>query len=79
MLDCLRGKIPFISSKEIGFDWLKNDIKMFDPQKPAEITSCFEDLNQADNYKKYSEHLATLKYDYAYIEAAKDTLKIFQS
>lgn len=79
MLDCLRGKIPFISSKEIGFNWLKNDIKMFDPQKPSEITSCLKDLSLGDNYKKYSEHLATLKYDYTYIEAAKDTLKIFQS
>lgn len=78
MLDCLRGKIPFVSSREIGFDWLKNDIKTFDPQEPAEITQCFMDLDKPDNYIKYCNHLATIDYNYTYTDAAQDTLKIFK-
>lgn len=79
MLDCVQAKVPFISSTAIGFDWLKNDIKMFDPQKIEEITSCLQDLAVKDNYINYCQKIRSLNYNYSYHQATIDTLKILQS
>jgi hypothetical protein len=79
MLDCIQAKIPFVSSREIGFDWLKKDIVLFDPQKIEEITKCLQDLADKDNYINYCQRIRSLNYGYSYSEAALDTIKIFQS
>jgi glycosyltransferase involved in cell wall biosynthesis len=79
MLDCLQAKIPFISSKEIGFDWLKEDVKLFDPTKPAEIAGCLEYLADGNNYSLYVKNISKLVYLYSYKQAAEDTIKIFEN
>ncbi len=79
MLDCVQAKVPFISSLEIGFDWLKKDIQMFDPQKIEEITKCLQNLADKDNYINYCQKIRSLNYSYSYSEAALDTIKILQS
>ncbi len=79
MLDCVQAKIPFISSKEIGFTGLKKDIKIFDPQKIEEITICLQDLAAKNNYTNYCQKIKSLNYDYSYHQATVDTLKILQS
>lgn len=79
MLDCVRVKIPFVSSREIGFDWLKKDIKLFDPQKIEDITDSLRSLAVKDNYSDYCQRIKSLSYDYSYHQAAVDTIKILQS
>jgi glycosyltransferase involved in cell wall biosynthesis len=79
MLDCIQAKIPFVSSKEIGFDWLKKDIALFDPQKIEEITKCLQKLEEDDSYTSYCQKIKSLSYDYSYQQAAVDTEKILQS
>ncbi len=79
MLDCIQVKIPFISSQEIGFDWLKKDIILFDPQKIEEITQCLQKLEEDNNYINYSQKIKYLSYNYSYNQAAIDTIKILQS
>lgn len=79
MLDCIQAKIPFVSSTAIGFDCLKKDIKMFDPQKPAELIAAWQYLSDKNNYINYQQKIASLNYHYTYQQAAEDTIKIFQS
>lgn len=79
MLDCLQAKIPFISSREIGFTALKKDLQIFDPQQPQEIKNILEYLVSNNNYQNYCKRLANVDYKYSYAQAAKDTIKIFQA
>ncbi|MFA6253170.1 MAG: glycosyltransferase family 4 protein [Patescibacteria group bacterium] len=79
MLDCVQAKIPFVSTQEMGFDWLKNNIKLFDPTKSAEITGCLEYLADENNYSRYTKNISELVYSYFYKQAAEDTIKIFEN
>ncbi len=78
MLECLALKVPFISSQEIGFDWIKDKIIIFDPLRLDEITQAIDELLNPVFYQNYSNQLADIKYNYSYCEAATDTIKIFQ-
>lgn len=77
MLECLTTNTPFISSQEIGFDWIKNKIKLFDPLQSAQITKHFDELSDNKKYQEYSEIIKNIDYSYNYNQAALDTLEIF--
>lgn len=78
VLECINTKTPFITSKEIGFDWLKNKVISFDPKNVAEMTEKINYLLDNDNYQSYQKQISELVYNYTYKEAASDTIKIFQ-
>ena len=78
MLECLALKVPFISSREIGFDWVKDKILTFDPLHLDEITQAIDNLSDSVFYQNYSHQLTDIKYNYSYSEAAIDTINIFQ-
>ncbi len=78
MLECLSLKVPFISSREIGFDWIQDKIITFDPMRPDEITAAIDNLLDPAAYQNYSHQLADIKYSYNYHQAAVDTIKVFQ-
>ena len=77
ILECLDSKIPFISSQEIGFDWLVDKIITFDPKNIREIREKIEYLLDKANYDNYQKTITSLEYDYNYQKAALDTIKIF--
>lgn len=77
MLESISVDTPFVSSTEIGFDWLKSQIRMFDPMHPEQLTKHLDELSNPEEYKKYSKIIENISYDYSYSQAAEDTLKIF--
>ncbi|MCD4761044.1 glycosyltransferase family 4 protein [bacterium] len=78
MLECLSINVPFISSTEIGFDWLKDKIILFNPLRPREITAQINNLFNVEKYEQYSKIIVSLDYQYTYSQAAADTIKIFK-
>lgn len=79
VLESLRLGLPFISTKEIGFDWLKDKALMFDPKNMEELVNIFNNLSNKDFYQEYKQKLLKISYDYDYSQAAQDTLKILQN
>ena len=77
MLEAISVDTPFVSSTEIGFDWLKSQIRLFDPLQPAELTKHLDELTDNNKYQEYSKIIENISYDYSYAQAASDTLKIF--
>jgi glycosyltransferase involved in cell wall biosynthesis len=77
MLESISVDTPFVSSTEIGFDWLKDQARMFDPLQSKQLTKHLDDLSNPEEYQKYSEVIKNISYDYSYTQAAQDTLKIF--
>lgn len=79
VLESLRLGLPFICTKEIGFDWLKDKALMFDPKNITELVNIFNNLSNEDFYQEYKQKLLKISYDYDYSQAAQDTLKILQN
>ena len=79
VLESLRLGLPFICTKEIGFDWLKNKALMFDPKNTDELVNILNSLSKEDFYHEYKQKLAKISYDYDYSQATEDTLKILQN
>jgi glycosyltransferase involved in cell wall biosynthesis len=78
MLEALSINVPIISSTEIGFDWLKDKIKTFDPREVSEITTTIDSLLDKDAYLAYQEKINKISYEYTYAQAAKDTINILK-
>ncbi|MFA6308012.1 MAG: glycosyltransferase family 4 protein [Patescibacteria group bacterium] len=78
MLEALSINVPVISSIEIGFDWLKDKIKTFDPREVSEITEAIDSLLDKDAYLAYQEKINKISYEYTYAQAAKDTIDILK-
>ncbi len=79
MLDCLSLGLPFISSQEIGFTWLKDQIITFDPKDPQAMLRQINFLLEPVNYQAYQIKIKQIDYHYTYIAAAQDTLNIFKA
>ena len=79
VLESLRLGLPFICTKEIGFDWLKNKALMFDPKNIGELVNILNNLSKQDFYYEYKQKLAKISYDYDYSQATQDTLQILQN
>ena len=79
MLDCLSLGLPFISSQEIGFTWLKDKIITFDPKDSQEMAKQINFLLDPVNYEAYQIKINQIDYSYTYQQAAQDTLNIFKS
>ena len=79
MLDCLSLGLPFISSQEIGFTWLKDKIITFDPKDSQEMAKQINFLLDPVNYETYQIKINQIDYSYTYQQAAQDTLNIFKS
>lgn len=77
MLEAISLNVPIISTKELGFSWLRDRIKIFDPKNVNEISETISGLLNYDNYQEYSRLVEQLDYDYSYSQASKDTLNIF--
>ena len=76
LLESLALGVPFISTSEIGFDWLKDKVRMFDPNQPEELTKHLDQLADLENYQAYQQQLAAINYSYDYQELAQDTIKV---
>lgn len=79
MLESLALGVPFISTAEIGFDWLKKQIKTFDPTNIEDMTAVLKAMLDVKVYNEYSQRLKQIRYDYNYSQAAEDTIRILQS
>lgn len=79
VLESLRLGLPFICTKEIGFDWLKDKVLMFDPKNMTELVNIFNNLSNKDFYQDYKQKLLKISYEYDYSQAANDTLNIFKN
>ena len=77
MLECIALNVPFISSTEIGFDWLAGKVRFFEPGKPEQIVAHINQLSDPKTYKEYSQTVADIYYNYSYAQAAVDTTKVF--
>lgn len=77
MLECISMNVPFISSTEIGFDWLADKIRFFEPDKPEQIIAHINQLLDPKVYKEYSQIVEDIYYNYSYAQAAVDTTKVF--
>ncbi len=78
MLECLSLNVPFVSSVEIGFNWIKDDIRLFDPLNVNDITKEINRLLDKEEYNGYSQEITNIKYNYTYQQAARDTINIFK-
>lgn len=78
MLEALNVNVPVVSSSEIGFDWLKDKIKIFDPRNVDDISQTINNLLDESNYKKYQEIIDSIEYSYDYAQAAQDTINILK-
>lgn len=77
MLEALSIGVPIVSSREIGFDWLKDKIKTFNPKDVEDITNTIASLLDTNIYQDYQSSLSNIDYSYNYNQAAKDTINIF--
>lgn len=78
MLDCIAAGTPFITSKEIGYDWVLKSAIHFDPRNTEDIKKALETIMSAGGYEKARQALASLHYTYSFEQAAKDTLCLFE-
>jgi glycosyltransferase involved in cell wall biosynthesis len=76
LLESLALGVPFVSTTEIGFDWLKDKVRMFDPNQPEELTKHLDQLAQPENYQAYQQRLTAIDYSYNYQELAQDTIRV---
>lgn len=79
MLECLAGGVPFVSSQEIGFDWLAAKVKFFNPTDSQSLVAVLEELADPEKYNNYSKELSAIHYAYSYSQAAADTMRIFNN
>lgn len=77
MLDCIVTQTRFVSSKEIGYDWVKPHVPLFDPEKTDDIAHILTSFMK-DDAGQFPSVLAEKK-SYTFSEAAKDTLDLFQT
>ena len=77
MLECLSVNTPFISSTEIGFDWIKDKIRLFNPLDVDSISKEINRLLDKEEYNNYLEEIKSIDYTYTYQQASKDIIKIF--
>ncbi len=79
VLESLRLGLPFVCTQEIGFDWLKDKVLMFDPKNMTELVNILNNLSKPEFYHDYKTNLAKISYDYDYRQATEDTLEILQN
>ena len=79
MLECLSVNTPIISSTEIGFDWIKDKIRLFNPLDIDNISKEIKRLLNKEEYNDYLEIINNIDYSYTYNQASKDTIKIFSN
>ncbi len=78
MLECLKLQTPFISTQEIGFNWLKDSIITFNPLDIDDMSNKISYLTDTNHYTEYCKKLSQIEYSYDYQQAADDTLKLFK-
>jgi len=78
ILEALSINLPIISSREIGFDWLKDKIRTFNPKDVSDITKNINSLLNPLEYLNYQKIIDSISYRYTYDQAAEDTIKIFK-
>lgn len=78
LLEALSVNVPVVSSTEIGFDFIKNKIKTFDPRNIEDIAMTINSLLDEPAYRKYEQAIDSITYDYDYSQAAKDTINILK-
>ncbi len=76
LLECLKNKIPFVATKEIGYDWLSGKAWQFLPQNKAELVDILRRLVDQKEYQNYRRQLAELDYGQTYSHAGRQTLEI---
>jgi glycosyltransferase involved in cell wall biosynthesis len=76
VLECLSVNVPFILTKEHGFDWLRGKVLEFDPMNEEELKQAFLKLFDKDFYWPYKKNLSAIDYSYGVKQAAEDTLKV---
>jgi len=78
MLEAISLGVPFISTDQLGFEWVKSVARLFDPQDADQMAEAIRETFDESVYQKYSDKLRELKYDYQYSQAVEDTISIFK-
>ena len=76
MLDCISIGTPFVSSEEIGYDWIKDKIITFNPHDGTDMTQAINSIFDSEEYEKIKMNLNKVNYNYSFRDAYKDTLRI---
>ncbi|MBU1203308.1 glycosyltransferase family 4 protein [Patescibacteria group bacterium] len=77
MLEAVSLNVPILSTSEIGFSWLRDKIRTFDPLSYQDMTRAIDELLDEKVYQDYTKVISELNYDYSYNQAARDTITIF--
>ncbi|MCD4705090.1 glycosyltransferase family 4 protein [bacterium] len=78
ILECIHHNIPFIITKEHGFDFLKNKALAFDPNNQEELKKCLNKIIDDQFYNEYKKQISEIEYNYFYQDIAEDTIKLFK-
>jgi len=77
MLDCLHVGVPFITSQEIGYDWVIEHVRSFDPRSVEDIAQALQLFMTKDGYITICRQLKNVRYQKTFADAAEKTLAIF--
>lgn len=78
VLECLSVGIPFILTKEHGFDWLRHSVIEFDPKDDKDLESAIIKILDKSFYAEYKNSLSKINYIYSFKQVAEDTIKLFK-
>jgi glycosyltransferase involved in cell wall biosynthesis len=77
MLDCVGIGTPFITSVEIGYEWVIAKGKTFDPRSSDDMANALSFIMDESEYEEYRKKMQDLNYTRTFVNAAKETEEIF--
>ncbi|NCS99998.1 hypothetical protein GW765_03390, partial [Candidatus Parcubacteria bacterium] len=77
LLDCLYVGVPFITSKEIGYDWVLEHVEAFDPRSVEDMAMVLQRFMTNNGYTAICYKVKKLDYQETFADAAEKTLAIF--
>jgi glycosyltransferase involved in cell wall biosynthesis len=77
VFDCLQADVPFLLTKEHGYDWLRGKVLEFDPMSDEEMRASLLKIFNEDYYRQYKNDINKIKYTYSFQQLAVDTAELF--
>ncbi|MFH1286457.1 MAG: glycosyltransferase family 4 protein [Candidatus Magasanikbacteria bacterium] len=78
MLDCLAVGTPFLTSKEIGYAWVLEHAKSFDPKDVSDMKRVLEEIMDVSEYEEYRKAMAYISYSQTFSATAEQTLSYIE-
>lgn len=77
MLDALLVRVPFITSSEIGYEWVREHVHLFDPTSQDSIIDALQWFISDTGRKESLAALDRISYTYSFADAATETSTLF--